>query len=173
MTDPSELTKEQFAEMRRELEEARKDWAEERGIDLSTKPTLDDFLTDGVFNEFLLDFGELEDGTYDRFNNEVGDLRSLREELREASGAPQGGEQGLDARDDQIRILHVLRTAENPLTRAELTRRLKQLEDGKISKNTLRRRLKELIALGFIRGRGNQNGSSFYVAGGAKPQPDG
>lgn len=157
-----ELTDEQEREMRAELEAARREWEAEHPRPLS------DGLTDGVPNEWDVDYGEIENGTWERFRGDNVTPRSVGAALRDAEGAPGDGDRGLDKRQVLVRILSILREAKYPLHKKEVAERLASWLNGDVvSESSLKRYLNILCDLDFVRRHGD-NRSTVYVAGGAK-----
>ncbi len=167
------LTPEQEREMRAELEEARREWEEERGI--VTEPA--DFYTKGdIYHEAgIPNWWTIEswvEPEMERFNLDNTNPREIRQELREAGAIKPDGERGPLRVDVLVRILHVLRESEYPLSKKEIIEgvvpHLPAEDDHPLSPASVKRYLRTLMTLGFIRDDG-KNRATVYCAGGAKP----
>ncbi len=156
-----------------ELEQARREWAEERGI----VTQLADFYTQGdihheagIPNAWIIPYWDLD--AEDRFDSPETDRRQIRQELRDADAIKPDGERGLLRVDVMVRILHVLRSSDYPLAKKEIVDSVISLlhpeDNHAVDKTSMWRYLKTLIELGFIRSDGT-NRRTVYCAGGAKP----
>jgi hypothetical protein len=147
--------------------EAQRQWEEQSR---PRRGSLAECLTDRIPNEFLVDFGDdIRDGRWDRFHSEVLDGADVDAELTAALAEAPGGTTGRKAREEMVAVLQVLRGNEHPLTMKQLHDGVVLVVDRWVSDTSLWRRVRKLMEAGFVRGRGKQNGETFYVAGGPKP----